>query len=307
MRRRGRSPKARRPVPEAGAPTADVSAAGGALGPHTEGSPLLTGGDLDADWQGADAVGDEAVGGSVATPDQDQVDALGAALGVPQEPDAEVVASAEILADRDRHRWRTEREIALDEQEAEEVTAETTPAGSGAAPPPVAVAAIAPGFSGREAARRMVRDVMTRAPLTVDPDAPLATAAAIMREREIRHLPVVDDDGRTVGMISDRDLRSVAPVLGEYLSDAARQRLEDLGRTLENLRVRNAMTWDVRTIHPGAPIAQAAALMFEAEVSSLAVVEKGRLVGLVTERDVLHALGQTLPAVRGDDPDNYFW
>jgi hypothetical protein len=48
------------------------------------------------------------------------VDELGAALGVAQEPDAEVVTAGEILHERDRHRWRTEREMALEEREAEE-------------------------------------------------------------------------------------------------------------------------------------------------------------------------------------------
>jgi Family of unknown function (DUF6335) len=75
---------------------------------HAETSPRLTGGDVDADWHGAWDTGDEAVGGSVSTPDQDVVDELGDALGVAQAPDAEVVTSAEILADRDRHRWELE-------------------------------------------------------------------------------------------------------------------------------------------------------------------------------------------------------
>lgn len=65
----------------------------------------LTGGDVDADWRAAAASGEEAVGGSVATPDQDVVDELGEALGIAQEPDAEVRTSAEILEARDRHRW----------------------------------------------------------------------------------------------------------------------------------------------------------------------------------------------------------
>lgn len=87
---------------------------------HIETSPRLTGGDVDADWHGAYANGDEAVGGSTATPDQDVVDELGEALGVPQALDAEVLTSADILKARDRHRWRTEREMALEEREAEE-------------------------------------------------------------------------------------------------------------------------------------------------------------------------------------------
>ena len=88
---------------------------------HVETSPRLTGGDVDADWQGAYANGDEAVGGSTATPDQDVVDELGEALGVPQPLDAEVLTSADILKARDRHRWHLERDAALrDEQAAEE-------------------------------------------------------------------------------------------------------------------------------------------------------------------------------------------
>ena len=69
----------------------------------------LTGGDLDADWQRADGVGEEAVGGSVATPDQDRVDELGRALGVPRAPDEEIRTSTEILEGRDRNRWEQEQ------------------------------------------------------------------------------------------------------------------------------------------------------------------------------------------------------
>jgi len=75
---------------------------------HNETSPRLTGGDPDADWERADHVGEEAVGGTVATPDQSVVDELGNALGVPRSPDEEVRTSDEILERRDRHRWEQE-------------------------------------------------------------------------------------------------------------------------------------------------------------------------------------------------------
>lgn len=78
------------------------------LAEHTSTSPKLTGGDVDADWQRADSVGEEGVGGSVATPDQDVVDELGEALGVPRAPDEEVRTSDEILEERDRNRWDQE-------------------------------------------------------------------------------------------------------------------------------------------------------------------------------------------------------
>ncbi len=75
-----------------------------ALSEHTETSPALTGGDIDADWEDAYAVGDEAPGGDNPTPDQDRVDDIGKALGV-QYADNEELKGAEKIIERDRHRW----------------------------------------------------------------------------------------------------------------------------------------------------------------------------------------------------------
>jgi uncharacterized protein DUF6335 len=75
---------------------------------HHEVTPVLCGGDVDADWARAESAGDEAVGGSTATPDQDVVDELGRALGVEQETDAELRTTGDILRDRDRFRWHLE-------------------------------------------------------------------------------------------------------------------------------------------------------------------------------------------------------
>lgn len=81
-----------------------------ALEEQTSTSPALAGGDVDADWQRADSVGEEAPGGTVATPDQDLVDAAGDALGVPRAPDEEFRPSTEILEGRDRYREEEEEE-----------------------------------------------------------------------------------------------------------------------------------------------------------------------------------------------------
>ena len=75
-----------------------------ALARHTETSPTLTAGDLDARWDDAYAVGDEAPGGDNPTPDQDRVDDIGKALGVVYE-DAEELRASDKVADRDKHRW----------------------------------------------------------------------------------------------------------------------------------------------------------------------------------------------------------
>jgi uncharacterized protein DUF6335 len=71
---------------------------------HTESSPAMTGGDVDADWGDAYAVGDEAPGGDNPTPDQDVVDDIGRALGIEYQ-DNEELKGADKITDRDKHRW----------------------------------------------------------------------------------------------------------------------------------------------------------------------------------------------------------
>lgn len=71
---------------------------------HTSTGPVLTGGDVDADWESAESIGDEAPGGDNPTPGQDVVDDIGKALGVEYDDDDELQGGDEI-GERDRHRW----------------------------------------------------------------------------------------------------------------------------------------------------------------------------------------------------------
>jgi hypothetical protein len=84
-----------------------------ALHEHTETSPALTAGDVDADWQDAYAGGDEAPGGDNPTPDQDRVDDIGRALGVQYEDNEELKGAAK-LEKRDRNRWELDPASAED-------------------------------------------------------------------------------------------------------------------------------------------------------------------------------------------------
>lgn len=122
MGRKGKQAVTRRPArpvvrrrPATVEPGGEVGGLFGGLLLHHETSPRLTGGDVDADWTQAHLSGEEAVGGSVATPDQDVVDELGRALGVEQDADAEVPDLDAVLRDRDRRRWQYEEEAALEE------------------------------------------------------------------------------------------------------------------------------------------------------------------------------------------------
>jgi hypothetical protein len=83
---------------------------------HNEVSPVLTAGDVDADWQDAYSVGDEAPGGDNPTPDQDRVDDIGKALGVEYQ-DNEELKAADKIAERDRHRWELDPASSEDYQD----------------------------------------------------------------------------------------------------------------------------------------------------------------------------------------------
>jgi hypothetical protein len=83
---------------------------------NTSASPALTSGDVDADWESAESVGDEAPGGDNPTPDQDVVDDIGRALGVEYDDDEELQGGAEI-ADRDRNRWELDPSSREDDDE----------------------------------------------------------------------------------------------------------------------------------------------------------------------------------------------
>jgi hypothetical protein len=83
---------------------------------HTGTGPALTSGDVDADWESAESIGDEAPGGDNPTPDQDVVDEIGRALGVEYDDDEELQGGAEIR-ERDRHRWELDPASKDDDEE----------------------------------------------------------------------------------------------------------------------------------------------------------------------------------------------
>ena len=124
----------------------------------------------------------------------------------------------------------------------------------------------------------LVRDSMTREVVTVGPETTAAEALALCREKGIRHLPVLEG-GWLVGMISDRDLRSATPALGD----------PDRAQALERIRVADEMAKEVATVRPEDPIEEAAIEMYERKIGCLPVVDDGDLVGIVTSSDVMRA------------------
>lgn len=143
----------------------------------------------------------------------------------------------------------------------------------------------------------LVRDVMQSRVITIKPKTTLPEAMKLGAERGVRHLPVVDG-AELVGIVSDRDLKRA------MASSATSLERHELTYLLETLDVAEIMTRPVVTIGPMFPVEEAARLMVKEKISALPVTEGGRLIGIVTETDVLElfvrAMGAGEPSSRLD-------
>jgi CBS domain-containing protein len=131
-----------------------------------------------------------------------------------------------------------------------------------------------------------VRDLMTQEVVTLDRNDKLSLADDLMGLARIRHLPVLDEDRELVGVLTQRDLfrSALAQALG--YGSAARRRL------LQTIAVKEIMTPEPTTIEPDAPVEQAARIMLERKVGCLPVVERGVVVGILTEGDFVKLAAQ---------------
>ena len=129
----------------------------------------------------------------------------------------------------------------------------------------------------------IVQDVMTRDPARVAPGDSIRVAIERMRERNCRRLPVLEQD-RLVGIVSDRDLRRATNsplVLRERWYDEF---------MLDHIPVSACMSENPTTVMPQTPIAEAAEIMRNRKIGGLPVMEGDRLVGIITETDLLDFL-----------------
>jgi acetoin utilization protein AcuB len=135
-------------------------------------------------------------------------------------------------------------------------------------------------------AKHTVERFMTANPVAIASDRTLAEAHRVMRERQIRHLPVVDS-GRLVGVVSQRDL---------YLLET----LQGVDPDAE--RVGEAMTAEPFTVAPDAPLEDVASVMAERKYGSAVVLQGGEVVGLFTTVDALRALATVSRGARRGSP-----
>ena len=146
-----------------------------------------------------------------------------------------------------------------------------------------------------------IRDIMDTSPATVAPDASVEDVVAALREHQLPGLPVVDAEGRCVGIVTEADL--VLPddegdlhlphyvnLFGGTVFLESLHRYEDRLRKAFAASAADMMTRDPDTVGPDTGVREAARLIHETGHNRLPVVEDGRLVGVVTRLDVLGAL-----------------
>ncbi len=141
-----------------------------------------------------------------------------------------------------------------------------------------------------------VKDRMTANPIVVADTTPFEDALRLMRDRKVRRLPVVEKDGRLVGIVAERDLLYASPSPATSLS------VFEIHYLLAKMSVREVMTKRVITVGEDCPLEEAARIMVDHKIGSLPVVRDGKLVGIITETDIfktfVEILGGREPGLR---------
>lgn len=132
-----------------------------------------------------------------------------------------------------------------------------------------------------------IRDVMTKNPVIVDSEAFVLDAQKIMQENNIRRLPVVDK-GKLVGIVTKHDLLEASPSRATSLS------VFELNYLIAKMKVKDIMKKDPMTVGPDTPFEEALRLGQEKKIGSFPVVEKGKLVGITTESDIIRFVNRVL-------------
>jgi acetoin utilization protein AcuB len=136
----------------------------------------------------------------------------------------------------------------------------------------------------------LVRERMSTQPVTIAADVPITEALRVMRQNQVRRLPVLDADGKLVGIVSEKDLLYASPSPATSLS------IYEMHYMLSRLKVTELMTPDPITITPDILLEEAAIIMADSKVGGLPVVEDGNLVGIITETDIFKVFLELLGA-----------
>jgi acetoin utilization protein AcuB len=136
----------------------------------------------------------------------------------------------------------------------------------------------------------LVRERMSTRPVTITADVPITEALRIMRQNQVRRLPVLDENGALIGIVSEKDLLYASPSPATSLS------IYEMHDMLSRLRVTELMTPDPVTVTPDILLEEAALIMADSKIGGLPVVKDGDLVGIITETDIFKVFLELLGA-----------
>ncbi len=136
----------------------------------------------------------------------------------------------------------------------------------------------------------LVRERMSQNPVTTGPDTSVTEALRLMREKKVRRLPVIDAQGKLVGIVSDKDLLYATPSPVTSLS------VWEMNYLLAKLKVSEVMTRRVITVNEDTPLEEAARIMADNKIGGLPVVRGDQLAGIVTETDLFKTMMELLGA-----------
>ena len=129
-----------------------------------------------------------------------------------------------------------------------------------------------------------ISDWMTKKVYSVTPDDSIATAIKLLKEKKIKHLPVVKSDGTVVGMLSDRDIKDYTP------SKATTFEIRELNYILFTTKVKEIMVKKVISAPPAMAIEEAAMIMYDNNIGCLPVVDHNKLTGIISDKDLFRVL-----------------
>ena len=132
-----------------------------------------------------------------------------------------------------------------------------------------------------------IRDMMTKNPVTVDSETLVMDAQKIMKENNVRRLPVVDK-GKLLGIVTKHDILEASPSPATSLS------VHELNYLLSKMKVKEIMKKNPVTLTPDTPFEEALKIGQEKKIGSFPVLENGKLVGIATESDIVRFLTRAL-------------
>ncbi|WP_462323416.1 CBS and ACT domain-containing protein [Desulfoplanes sp.] len=131
----------------------------------------------------------------------------------------------------------------------------------------------------------LIREWMSQDVITVTPDTSMMKASKILKEKNIRRLPVVDESGKMVGIVTDRDIKEASP------SKATTLDVHELYYLLSEIKIRDIMTKNPFCVDANGTVEKAAVVMREKKVEGLPVVDDGdKVVGIITETDIFNVM-----------------